>query len=122
MIAKIIISIFLISSISFADSIEKDSPFSYRPVDTSSITQEKLESIYFADYKNGISILPSILKNIQNRDGLNTNQLFLECNDTLFESMFKGTIVEEINKRNGVSRFISDCRKIVLHKTFKQVE
>jgi len=122
MTAKIILSVFLICSLSYSDSIKKNSPFTYHPIDTSSITQDELEAIYLVNYKNGMSMLPSILKTIQSRDGLNTNQLYSECNDVLFESIFKGTIVEKINKRNGVSRFISDCRKMVLHKTFKQVK
>jgi len=119
--AKIILSIFLFCSLSYSDGIKKDSPFIYNQIDTSSITQKELESVYLVNYQNGISMLPSILMTVQKRDGLNINQLYLECNDVLFESIFKGTIVEKINNRNGISRFISDCRKIVLQQKFNRI-
>lgn len=114
MIIKIVLSVILLYSLSHADNIKKNSPFTYLNIDTSSTTQDEIKSIYFSDYKNGVSILPSVLTIIQKKDRLNKRQLYLECNEALFKSIFKGTIVEKINYRNGLSQFVSDCKKIVL--------
>ena len=106
----------LLYLVAIADNIKQKSPFDYNDLNTSSITQRELENVYLNNFNSGITLLPSILKTIQVRDNLNANQLYLECNDALFESIYKGTIVGKLNKRNGLSRFISDCRKIVLQQ------